>query len=179
MSDCSAVANMQTNAMHLTAEGAAARALTAGLDVYGGWNDDLWGDGSLEAAIRAGLADEKTLDEAVRRTTLQKLKLGLFDAATPWDDLGENDVDAPEARAAAFDAALQGVVLLQNDGDALPLLNGFARGAEREGSRRRRGADVRDRGASGGARDLRRRGAGGAHARAVTPRNSRRRRGAR
>ena len=35
----SAVANMQKNVMNLSAEAAAATALNAGLDIYGGWND--------------------------------------------------------------------------------------------------------------------------------------------
>ena len=45
MSDCSAVGNMMKNVMHLDQEGASAQAINAGLNVYGGWNDNLWGQG--------------------------------------------------------------------------------------------------------------------------------------
>ncbi|KAK7248494.1 xylan 1,4-beta-xylosidase [Aureococcus anophagefferens] len=120
MTDCSAVANMAKNAMNLSDEGAAA--LEAGVDVYGGWNDDLWGDGTLAKALGDNLTTLAALDAAVARTTRQKLELGLLDAATPWDDLGVDDVNASESRASAYDLALQSLVLLRNDGGGtLPL----------------------------------------------------------
>ena len=126
MSDCSAVANMQRNVMNLTGEQAAATALNAGLDVYGGWQDNLWGDGHLRAAIRAGLASEATLDAAVRRTLAHKMSVGLFDdpATSPWAALGAADLNSTAAQAAAYDVALQGAVLLRNDAGALPLRSG-------------------------------------------------------
>ncbi|KAH8097994.1 xylan 1,4-beta-xylosidase [Aureococcus anophagefferens] len=122
MTDCSAVANMAKNAMNLSDEGAGAAALEAGVDVYGGWNDDLWGDGTLAKALGDNLTTLAALDAAVARTTRQKLELGLLDAATPWDDLGVDDVNASESRASAYDLALQSLVLLRNDGGGtLPL----------------------------------------------------------
>jgi hypothetical protein len=57
---------------------ASAKALNAGMDLYGGWGDDLWGEGDLEAAITAGMTSTTKVDDAVRRTTMHKMKVGLF-----------------------------------------------------------------------------------------------------
>ena len=61
MSDCSAVGNMMKNVMKLNATMAAAQAMNAGLDIYGGWNDDLWTDGHLLNASTEGLTNEATI----------------------------------------------------------------------------------------------------------------------
>ena len=56
MSECPAVANMVANGKVKTREQAAATAEKAGLDVCGGWDDGLWGDGTVvraEAALQA------------------------------------------------------------------------------------------------------------------------------
>ena len=42
MSDCSAVGNVQKNGYANGPEDASAKAMNAGLDIYGGWGDDLW-----------------------------------------------------------------------------------------------------------------------------------------
>ncbi|KAH8066024.1 xylan 1,4-beta-xylosidase [Aureococcus anophagefferens] len=127
MTDCSAVANMAKNAMNLSDEGAAAAAaLEAGVDVYGGWNDDLWGDGTLAKALGDNLTTLAALDAAVARTTRQKLELGLLDAATPWDDLGVDDVNASESRASAYDLALQSLGALAYAPSLLDAVRGFA-----------------------------------------------------
>ena len=112
--------------MNLTGEQAAAQALNAGLDVYGGWQDNLWGNGNLSAAIGAGLTSEATLDAAVRRTLTHKMSVGLFDppASSPWASLGASDLNSSAAQRAAYDIALQGAVLLHNGADALPLRAG-------------------------------------------------------
>lgn len=80
MSDCSAVANMMKNGAADGPVNASAKALNAGLDIYGGWNDDLWTQGYLAQAINASLSTMATLDEAVSRTLMQKMKVGLYDS---------------------------------------------------------------------------------------------------
>lgn len=95
------------------------------MDLYGGWGDDLWGQGYLQKAIDAGLTTELKVDTAVTRTTMAKLKTGLFDkTASPWRALGAADVNRTTSQQVAFDAALQGMVLLKNSDSALPLQNG-------------------------------------------------------
>ena len=47
---------------------AAAQAMNAGLDIYGGWDDDLWGDGHLASAVTSSLTHEATITKAVHRT---------------------------------------------------------------------------------------------------------------
>lgn len=128
MSDCGAVNNMRTNPMQLSAPQASAQALEAGLDVYGGWYDNLWGSGELHKALAAGLTSTARLDAAVGRTLRHKFSLGLFDAPAlnPWSSLGLADVNASSAQRAAYDAALQGMVLLVNRGGALPLVSNDA-----------------------------------------------------
>lgn len=126
---------------------AAALALAAGVDVelpaircYGE---------PLLAAVRDGRVPESLVDRAVRRVLRCKCELGLLDpdwsadptggpveatvtAATPGtpsangansaaDPVGSVDLDPPEARALARRLATESVILLANDGPALPL----------------------------------------------------------
>jgi hypothetical protein len=52
---------MMKNVMKLNATMAAAQAMNAGLDIYGGWDDDLWTDGHLLNASTEGLTNEATI----------------------------------------------------------------------------------------------------------------------
>jgi beta-xylosidase len=108
---------------------AAALALVAGIDV------ELpavrcYGQPLLEA-VRSGEVAESLVDRAVLRVLTQKAELGLLD--TDWSpvppvlrDSGEDpdavvDLDPPELRATARQLAEESVVLLANEGAALPL----------------------------------------------------------
>ena len=112
MSDCSAVGNMRSNVMKLNDTQASAQAMNAGLDIYGGWGDNLWGQGDLAKAVTEGLTDEKTITASTRRTLMQKMKVGLFDPPedSPWSDLGADALNSTYAQRVAYEAALQGMV---------------------------------------------------------------------
>ena len=75
-SDCSAVGNMRKNVMKLNDTQAAAQAANAGMDIYGGWGDDLWTDGHLETAVGLNETTEATITKAVERTFMQKMIVG-------------------------------------------------------------------------------------------------------
>lgn len=79
MSDCSAVADFIQTGFAANETDASAKALNAGLDLYGGWGDDLWTEGYLEAAIASGAASRAALDAAARRVLTQRMRVGAFD----------------------------------------------------------------------------------------------------
>ena len=78
MSDCSAVGNMMKNVMKLNQSQASAQATNAGLDIYGGWGDNLWGQGYLAEAVGEGLTTEDKITESVRRTFMQYVARSLL-----------------------------------------------------------------------------------------------------
>jgi beta-glucosidase len=102
-----------------TKEEGARQAIQAGLDVelpgiY------LYGDPLLKA-VRDGKVSEATIDTAVSRVLMAKFRLGMFDqpavdAASAAKVNGSN-----EHRLLALTAARKAIVLLKNDGSALPL----------------------------------------------------------
>ena len=96
---------------------AAAMALKAGVDIdLGGFN---YG-GFLKEALHRGLVTEAEIDRAVRHVLQLKFDLGLFD--NPYVDEAKvgAEVGSDEHRALARQVALEGTVLLKNDG-ILPL----------------------------------------------------------
>lgn len=90
MSDCSAVANFMKNGYATNSTDASAKALNGGLDVYGGWGDHLWEQGYLHQAITDGQTTEAVLNQAMMRTTIQKMKVGAFDPLEVSELLGES-----------------------------------------------------------------------------------------
>jgi beta-xylosidase len=115
------------HAIATSPEGAAALALTAGVDVelpsvrcYGA---------PLRAAATAGEVTMAIVDRAVARVLRQKLELGLLDpgwSAVPgWDPAADGaaapDLDPPAHRAIARRLAEESVVLLANPGGVLPV----------------------------------------------------------
>jgi beta-glucosidase len=118
-SDCWAIKDFhEGHHVTATAVDSVALALKSGCDVNCG-NMYL----NLQLAFDEGLIDEATVDRAVTRLMMTRMKLGLFDrpedvphAATPYE---LNDSAAH--RAKALDAAKASLVLLKNEGDLLPL----------------------------------------------------------
>ena len=94
-------------------------ALDAGLDVelpeiY------IYGDPLLKA-VKEGLIDEETLNEAVRRVLRAKFLIGLFDKPYVNPDEAEVVCNSKEHRELALEAARKAIVLLKNEGGILPL----------------------------------------------------------
>ena len=73
---------------------------------------------TLLPAIQKGAVKESTIDEKVRRTLRTIFRLGLFEKPSLKDDY---KVGTKENREAAFLAAREGIVLLKNQEDILPL----------------------------------------------------------
>ncbi|GAA0560411.1 beta-glucosidase family protein [Actinomadura livida] len=101
---------------------AAALALRAGIDMelptvrcYGT---------PLIEQVRQGAVPEDLLDRAAARVLTLKAELGLLDGPPADGDGAALDLDPPEHRALARRLAEESVVLLANDGGALPLRSG-------------------------------------------------------
>lgn len=98
---------------------AGARALRAGLDIelpgracYGEPLEALIADGRLPMAV---------VDTAVRRVLRSKFRVGLFEHPYVDAEVAAAAFDTPSDRALARQAAVASIVLLQNEGDLLPL----------------------------------------------------------
>jgi len=76
---------------------------------------------TLVAEVNAGRVTVRAIDAAVRRSLRAKFALGLFE--NPFVDAGRADSISGAAahRALAAEAARQSIVLLRNEGNALPL----------------------------------------------------------
>lgn len=80
-------------------------------------------NGNLLEAVRQGLVEESTLDEAVVRLLTTRMRLGLFDdpEKVPYSGIGYDKVDCKEHKALNVKAAERSVVLLKNEDNLLPL----------------------------------------------------------
>jgi len=74
----------------------------------------------LPDEIKAGRVPEARLDESVRRILRVKAQMGLFGQPDPDPQAANRAILTPEARAAAREAARRSMVLLRNEGGALP-----------------------------------------------------------
>jgi len=71
----------------------------------------------VSEAVAAGEVEQATVDENVRRILRIMFRAGLFDEPKP----GGGEIDTAAQRAVARQAATEGMVLLRNEGEALPL----------------------------------------------------------
>ncbi len=96
-----------------------AQTFNAGLDMA--MAPDSW-KGLFDSTVRharAGTIPMARIDDAVRRILRVKMRLGLFDAARPWERRAEV-IGSAAHRAIAREAVRKSLVLLKNDG-VLPL----------------------------------------------------------
>ena len=96
------------------------QALDAGVDM------DLQGAVFMENLVKSveeGRADRSKIDRAVRRVLEMKYRLGLFEDPYRYADQARQEATLykPEFLAAARDVARKSMVLLKNEGEALPL----------------------------------------------------------
>lgn len=120
-SDCGAVDDFFWTSAHrfsADAEQASVAALRAGTDTNCGRTYL-----TLADAVHAGLIQESELDVSLKRLFTARMRLGLFDpqARVAYAALPFTQVNAPEHRAMALEAARKSMVLLKNEGDTLPL----------------------------------------------------------
>lgn len=117
--DCGAIQNIYAD-HHYAADGAhaAAAALNAGTDLDCG---DVF-PRFLGKAAEQGLFSNRTLDRALTRLYSSLVKLGYFDPADdqPYRSIGWKDVSTSEAEKLAYQATVEGLVLLKNE-NTLPL----------------------------------------------------------
>ena len=79
--------------------------------------------GHLLYAVRDGLVEEKTLDQAVIRLVTTRMKLGLFDnpGKVSFHQIGYDQVDNKEHKELNLKASRKSIVLLKNENQLLPL----------------------------------------------------------
>ena len=119
VTDCGALM-MSSEPRNYTPSSAAA--LNAGTDL----NCGAVFDGGLGAAIDSGATTEAKLDASLERSMGLLMRAGYFDPVemVPHSRIAPAEVGTAASHELAKDAALQGMVLLQNDKQALPLKKG-------------------------------------------------------
>ncbi|GGA37539.1 beta-glucosidase BglX [Sphingomonas psychrolutea] len=122
VTDASAVHNLVKQGFATDKTDASARAILAGVDMEMSTAPNAFA--TLASSVRAGKVPMKRLDEAVRRVLLAKYRMGLFE--NPYVDVAaaQSVLNDPAHAAAAQAAAERSLVLLKNDGAALPLVAG-------------------------------------------------------
>jgi beta-glucosidase len=119
VTDASAVHNLVKQGFAMDKADAAARALLAGVDMEMSMAPNAFA--TLADSVRAGRVPIKRLDEAVRRVLVAKVRMGLFE--NPYVDgaAAQRVLSDPAHGTAAQAAAERSLVLLKNEGAALPL----------------------------------------------------------
>ncbi|MCF8225303.1 MAG: glycoside hydrolase family 3 C-terminal domain-containing protein [Bacteroidales bacterium] len=102
-----------------TEKEAAAIAANAGMDVSISFSQ---GYGSeMEENVREGRVSMETIDRSVKRVLRLKYELGLFDDPFTDPEKAAETVHHVKSRELALEAAREGIVLLRNENDLLPL----------------------------------------------------------
>ncbi|KAK2437393.1 putative beta-D-xylosidase [Trifolium repens] len=121
VSDCDSV-DVFFKSQHYTKtpEEAAAKSILAGLDL----NCGRFLGQYTEGAVKQGLIDEASINNAVSNNFATLMRLGFFDGdprKQPYGNLGPKDVCTSANQELAREAARQGIVLLKNSPGSLPL----------------------------------------------------------
>jgi beta-glucosidase len=118
ISDAFAVQSLQNHGFAADNADAARRGLLAGVTMDMASNTYLR---QLPGLVKAGTVPVRAVDEAVREVLTVKLRMGLFEH--PYGDPARKEAvfNDPAHRATAREAAQRSLVLLRNEGRALPL----------------------------------------------------------
>ncbi len=119
VSDANAVRSLVTHGFAADLADAAARGVTAGVDMEMAIFDPAYGH--LTDAIESGAADAQAVDDCVRRVLAAKVRLGLFEAPYIDEERALETLADPAHRETARHAAERSAVLLRNEHDLLPL----------------------------------------------------------
>lgn len=116
--DCGAVSNVYNPHMYAPNEtSASADSIRAGTDIDCGSTYQNYFDGSFDE----GLVSREDIERGVRRLYTNLVQTGYFDGPdAKYRNLGWNDVVTTDAWNISYEAAVEGAVLLKNDG-TLPL----------------------------------------------------------
>jgi beta-glucosidase len=120
VSDWGSIGEMVPHGYSGNLEQAAQQAITAGSDMD---MESRAYVSHLAGLVKAGKADPKLVDDAVRRVLRVKFALGLFDDPFRYCDAAREKqaLADPSHAAASRDVARKSIVLLRNDGDLLPI----------------------------------------------------------
>jgi beta-glucosidase len=119
VSDCGAIDDIYLHHGIVASKAeAAALAVSKGCDLNCGCTYH-----ALSDAVKMGLIDEKTIDQAVTRLFEARMRLGMFDPPeeVAYSKITMSVVDSPEHRELALKSAQESIVLLKNEDDILPL----------------------------------------------------------
>lgn len=119
VSDCGAIDDIYLRHHFVETEAqASALAVKAGTDLTCGREYR-----SLVQAVKDKLISEAEIDTAVKRLMTARFRLGMFDPPelVPYALIPFSENDSPAHRALSLKAARESIVLLKNDGGALPL----------------------------------------------------------
>ncbi|KAK7056457.1 hypothetical protein VNI00_003012 [Paramarasmius palmivorus] len=129
VSDCGAIGYINdAHRFSGTYENASAVALRAGTDIDCTWGGKGTYATHISGALQQGLIDEQRVRTALTRAYNSLVRLGYFDppANQPYRQLRWSDVNTQSAQQLAYQAAVEGIVLLKNDG-ILPLASSVKR----------------------------------------------------
>lgn len=72
-------------------------------------------------AVLQGKVRVTDIDNALKNIFIVLMRVGFFDGMPQFDHLGKDDICSEDNINLAIEAATQGIVLLKNDNEALPL----------------------------------------------------------
>ncbi|KAF2314665.1 hypothetical protein GH714_028370 [Hevea brasiliensis] len=119
VADCDSIQVMVDDHKYLsdTKEDAVAQTLKAGLDLDCG----IYYTNYTESSVQQGKAREEDIDRSLTYLYVVLMRLGFFDGSPQFQSLGKADVCSKEHIELATQAAREGIVLLKNDDETLPL----------------------------------------------------------
>jgi beta-glucosidase-like glycosyl hydrolase len=121
--DCGAVDDVQYTHQYTTnTDATCAAVLKAGTDIDCG----TFLPAHLQHAVQVGAVNNSLLDRALTNLFSVQMRLGMFDppASQPYMQIQPSAVNTPASQALAEKAAVEGIVLLKNEKDVLPLAKG-------------------------------------------------------